>query len=413
VNLGFPRRDALIAPAGQRDLGWQRVQREVWTRRAPMKSDQVVRRAREPISRLLRSRLVAGLTSPRSIDDYLQLVDPSWSVEEVRARVVGVRSEAGQATSLFLKPNENWRGFRAGQFVQLSVTIDGVRHTRCFSLSSAPEDGQPLRLTIKRIADGRVSGWARKRARVGDVVSLSQAQGRFVVPEPVPKRLFFLSGGCGITPILSMARHLAAVGHRGEVAWMHFAPREPMFGDELAKLANDLKLRLAVVPTRAEAAVTAEPVRFSLERLEAFEPAWAEGLAFVCGPEGLSRTAMDLWSARSASDRLHVEQFHFASAAIRLAAPAEATSGSERYRLTFAKSRREREGSAGVTLLEQAESAGVRPTHGCRMGICHTCTCRKMSGTVRNELTGESSSVADEEIRICISTPLSDVTLDL
>ncbi|HLK38243.1 MAG TPA: 2Fe-2S iron-sulfur cluster-binding protein [Polyangiaceae bacterium] len=378
-----------------------------------MNSEQVVRLARRPLSHLLRSRLVAGLTSPRSIDDYLQLVDPSWSVEEVRARVVGIRSEAGQATSLLLKPNENWRGFRAGQFVQLSVTIDGVRHARCFSLSSAPEDGQPLRLTIKRIADGRVSGWTRERARVGDVVSLSQAQGQFVLPDPLPKKLFFLSGGCGITPILSMARHLAAVRHRGEVAWMHFAPREPMFEDELTTLANDLNLRLAVVPTRAEGAATEEPVRFSLARLEAFEPLWVDGLAFVCGPEGLSRTAMDLWSSRSASDRLHVEQFHFASAAIRLVAPAEAGSGGERYHLTFAKSGREGEGSRGVTLLEQAESAGLRPAHGCRMGICHTCTCRKVSGTVRNELTGESSSAADEEIRICVSTPLSDVTLDL
>jgi ferredoxin-NADP reductase len=378
-----------------------------------MHREQVVRLARQPINRLLRSRLVAGLTSPRRIDDYLQLVDPSWSVEEVRARVVGVRSEAGQATSLLLKPNEHWRGFLAGQFVQLSVTIDGVRHTRCFSLSSAPEDGQPLRLTIKRIADGRVSGWAKERARIGDVVSLSQAQGRFVLPDPVPTKLLFLSGGCGITPILSMARHLAAVGHRGEVAWMHFVPREPMFDDELDKLADDLNLRLTVVPTRVDGAETAEPVRFSLARLEAFEPAWADGLAFVCGPEGLSRTAMDLWSARSASDRLSVEQFHFSGGSIKAAAPGEGASSGANYRLTFAKSRRECEGSGGMTLLAQAESAGVRPAHGCRMGICHTCTCRKVSGIVRNELTGESSSAADEEIRICISTPLSDVTLDL
>ncbi len=377
-----------------------------------MHTAQVVLLARRPLNRLLRTRLGAGLTSPRRIDDYLQLVDPSWSVERVHARVVGVRSEAGQATSLLLKPNENWQGFRAGQFVELSVTIHGVRHTRCFSLSSAPEDGQPLRLTIKQTADGRVSGWATERARIGDVVSLSQAQGRFVLPDPVPEKLLFLSGGCGITPILSMARHLAAIGHRGDVAWMHFVPHEPMFGDELEKLANDLNLRLAIVPTRGDGAEAAEPVRFSRARLEAFEPAWAEGQAFVCGPEGLSRTAMDLWSTRSASDRLSGEQFHFSGRSIRPAAAAE-PANSASYRLTFAKSRVECEGSGGVTLLEQAESAGVRPTHGCRMGICHTCTCRKVSGTVRNELTGEASSASEEEIRICISTPLSNVTLDL
>jgi ferredoxin-NADP reductase len=374
-----------------------------------MQSERVVR-LRRPINRLLRSRLVSGLTSPRSVDDYLQLLDPSWSVEEVRARVVEVRAEADDATSLFLRTNENWRGFRAGQFVELSVVIDGVRHTRCFSISSAPEDGQPLRLTIKRIPGGQVSGWANERARVGDLVSLGQAQGEFVLPDPLPRHLLFVSGGCGITPIASMVRHLAAVGYRGEIGWMHYARREAMFGDELAGLTNGpLKLQLAVVLTRGEGASAASPVHFSRARLEAFEPEWAHRLAFVCGPEGLSRTAMSLWGARAAGDRLRVEQFHFTP---RPSAVADGA-GAARYRLTFTKSRRESEGSAGVPLLAQAESAGVRPSHGCRMGICHTCTCRKVSGVVRNELTGESSSGADEEIRICISTPLSDVTLDL
>ncbi len=64
-------------------------------------------------------------------------------------------------------------------------------------------------------------------------------------------------------------------------------------------------------------------------------------------------------------------------------------------------------------LLEQAEDAGLDPEHGCRMGICNTCSCRKVSGTVRNLLTGELSSQNDEEIRICVSVPVGDVVLDL
>src|SRR5579884_2760549 len=138
--------------------------------RPAMRHEHVTNPARRPLERLLRSRLVSGLTSPRSVDDYLQLVDSSWSVWEVRARLVRLRPEADQSTSLFLQPNGSWRGFRAGQFVQLSAFMGGVRHTRCFSVSSAPEDGLPLRLTIKAKPGGRVSGWARAGARVGDVV---------------------------------------------------------------------------------------------------------------------------------------------------------------------------------------------------------------------------------------------------
>ena len=65
------------------------------------------------------------------------------------------------------------------------------------------------------------------------------------------------------------------------------------------------------------------------------------------------------------------------------------------------------------TLLEQAEAAGLTPDFGCRMGICHTCTCRKAAGAVRNLLTGEVSEEEDEDIQLCVSVPAGDVALEL
>jgi stearoyl-CoA 9-desaturase NADPH oxidoreductase len=65
------------------------------------------------------------------------------------------------------------------------------------------------------------------------------------------------------------------------------------------------------------------------------------------------------------------------------------------------------------TLLEQAEAAGLSPEFGCRMGICHTCTCRKTAGAVRNVRTGEVSAEEDEDIQLCISVPAGDVALDI
>jgi ferredoxin len=65
------------------------------------------------------------------------------------------------------------------------------------------------------------------------------------------------------------------------------------------------------------------------------------------------------------------------------------------------------------SLLERLERAGERPAHGCRIGICHTCKCRKQSGTVQNAVTGEVSSEPDQEIQLCISVPCSDLELGL
>jgi len=69
--------------------------------------------------------------------------------------------------------------------------------------------------------------------------------------------------------------------------------------------------------------------------------------------------------------------------------------------------------NTGASILEQAEGAGVPAQSGCRMGICHTCTCRKRSGTVKNLLTGEVSAAPDVEIQLCVSAPLSDLVIDL
>ena len=69
--------------------------------------------------------------------------------------------------------------------------------------------------------------------------------------------------------------------------------------------------------------------------------------------------------------------------------------------------------NTGATLLEQAEAAGLTPEFGCRMGICFSCTKTKTDGTVRNVLTGEESSLPDEEIRICVSAPVGDYSVEL
>ena len=69
--------------------------------------------------------------------------------------------------------------------------------------------------------------------------------------------------------------------------------------------------------------------------------------------------------------------------------------------------------NSGENLLEQAETAGLQPEFGCRRGICHRCTCTKTSGTVRDAITGELSATPNEAIRLCVSVPVGDVTLDI
>lgn len=360
-------------------------------------------------SRLLHSRLASALTEPRGVDHYLDLFAPTWSTREIRARVTGVRRETSDTVSLLLAPNANWQGFRAGQHLQLSVPIDGVRHTRTFSISSSPRAGTPLRLTIRAFPGGRVSGWALQRARRGDIVVLSPAQGEFVVPPEVPASLLFVTGGSGITPVMSMLRQLLDSGHTGRITCMHYARDEIIFHDELDALAREFSNFHFVSYITSDRTAGGPRPRFSRDELATLHPEWQHSETFVCGPAALESAVTEIWAKHDLGHRLHVERFR---QMVTSPTVLDASASTAR-RLMFAKSGVVVQGNGAASLLVQAEGAGLRPAYGCRMGICHTCKCVKRSGAVHNAATGQISHAENETIQLCISTPVSDVTLDL
>ena len=87
----------------------------------------------KPATRLLRSRLLNALTFPHGTERYVELIDPLASRHDVRAEVTAVHRQTPRSVTLTLAPNENWAGARAGQFVGLTVEIDGRRETRPYS----------------------------------------------------------------------------------------------------------------------------------------------------------------------------------------------------------------------------------------------------------------------------------------
>jgi ferredoxin-NADP reductase len=146
------------------------------------------------------------------VDRYLEIVNPLWAVDEVRAQVVRVHRETEgpePVTTLTLRPTRTWQGFRAGQFVQVGVEIDGARRTRCFSISSSEVGGlEEFSITVRAHSEGLVSKYLATAAAPGLVLHLSQADGAFILPDELPDRLLMISGGSGITPVMSMLRTL-------------------------------------------------------------------------------------------------------------------------------------------------------------------------------------------------------------
>ena len=360
-----------------------------------------------PARRLLRSGLLDALAAPHSIESYLDLVNPSFSSRDSRAHVTAVRHSHAGSVTLTLLPNERWSGFRAGQFVRLTVEVNGVRETRCYSPACEERSGGEIEITVKAHHGGRVSRYLYEHARPGMRVGLSEAEGDFVMPTERPARLLLISSGSGITPLMSILRTLCAERHVGAVTFLHYAPspHEVLYSQELASIAAEHRnVRIAFAYTR-------EPVADDLgghisgEHLLRVAGDYRRAHTYVCGAPGLIAWVRSRWADEGIERLLRIESFlppSFASARTGAAAGVVHFSHSD-----------EQVCDDGRSLLEQAEHAGLRPKFGCRMGICRICTCRKTAGSVRNVLSGEISGPAEEDIQLCVSVPFDDVELAL
>jgi len=332
---------------------------------------------------------------------WLGRLDPTWSLHEIRARVVEVIDETPDTRTFVLEPNHLWKRHRAGQYTTVEVEIDGVRHRRCYSISSPPSDPRPA-ITVKRVAGGRVSPWLHEHVRPGHVLRLGPAAGDFGLSSAAPAApLLLVGGGSGITPLMSILRELAGRGAVHDVVLVVHArsSADVIFGEELETIAERHPgLRLIV-------RLDDEHGGFDEDRLAALVPDFAARTTLLCGPAGLMDRVERMWARAGATAWLQREQFG--------APPLTVPPPGAPVTVRLTASARTVAAAGPGTLLEQLERAGERPASGCRIGICQTCKCRKKTGVVENLRTGAISSDPDEDIQLCISRARSDLELGL
>jgi len=348
-------------------------------------------------------KALESLSSPLLPDDYLELVNPLWSTRELRGRIEEVRHETEQTATVLIKPGYRWPGHKPGQFVRIGIDIDGVRHWRAYSLTSDPhrEDGL-ISITPKRVDEGKVSPYLVGGARPGTIVSLSKIEGEFVLPDPAPTRLLFISAGSGITPIMSMLRHLDHAGAMPDVVVLHSAREldEVIFGDDLRRLAGKHD------GFHLHEQLTRENGRMGPGDLARLCPDWRERGAYISGPDDMLDAFAEHFNEHADSDRLHMERFQ---PKLGLGRSGEGDGGT----IKFCMSDCEAESDGSMPILVAGEEAGLELPYGCREGICHTCVGELRSGQVRDLRTGKVYGQEGEVIRICISAPEGPVEIDL
>ncbi|PJZ47226.1 ferredoxin reductase [Leptospira brenneri] len=337
-------------------------------------------------------------------DFLLGEINPRFSTTAIKAKVVAVREETADTKTIVLKPNWLWKGFRSGQHVPVTVEIAGRRVTRFYSLSSHPKD-KHLSITVKRQKGGLVSNFINQNIKKGDLLELGEASGEFVLPKMIPSKLLFLAGGSGITPIHSILKQLQSSKYDGKATLLYFVRsyedvilRSSL--EEIAKTTGWLNIRyiFSDVPKEGydSGFLTKEILKKYTDDLKSYS-------VYVCGPAPMQTKALSLLEGNEVKSELFLLPGQTSLKVKK--------SGTVDVFLSLSHKTIQVKGER--SLLEELEDQGIYPQSGCRMGICHTCVCKKAVGSVTDLSNGEVSELGEENIQICVSRAESNLELEL
>jgi ferredoxin-NADP reductase len=356
-------------------------------------------------------RTIAGrITTPLLPDDYLKLANPLWSARELRGRVLEVRQETVDSATLVIKPGWGFSfDYQPGQYIGIGLLVEGRWRWRSYSLTSSPVSGAArpatsgrrariITITVKAMPEGFLSTHLVGGVAPGTIVRLAAPQGNFVMPDPAPASVLFITGGSGITPVMSMLRTLARRDQVTDIVHLHSAPTESdvMFAAELAELQSaHNSYRLQLRSTRTDG-------RLDLSRLDDVVPDWRDRQTWACGPEGMLNAAERAWHAQGIAERLHLERFAVSKAAVH----------GQGGTVQFARSGKTVTVDAATPLMDAGEQVGIRMPFGCRMGICQSCVVGLLDGHVRDLRTGAEKEPGSR-VQTCISAASGDCVLDV
>jgi ferredoxin-NADP reductase/MOSC domain-containing protein YiiM len=353
--------------------------------------------------------------------------EPGWPGFK-RMRVARIVPETAAVSSIYLDTTDGTPlpEVRAGQYLSVRLAVgDSGSTVRSYSLSCAPAAGA-YRISVKREALGKVSGYLHDTLRPGDVLEVAAPRGTFVL-EQGTRPVVLVSAGIGVTPVLAMLHQLAAVRDPRPVWWIHVAHDRAhhAFADEAHALLGRLPHAHEHIHYTAEAApepgerrvTRGRPTAASLTAMGV--PADAD--AYLCGPQAFMDDLSGALRDHGLSpERIHTEQFSALSAINPGVTPTAAVrphqppgSPGTGPLVTFARS--------GITtawspthgsLLDLAEACDIPTRWSCRTGVCHTCVTPLVSGDVAYT-TPPLELPEPGTVLVCCSEPTGEVVLDL
>ncbi|RLA41548.1 MAG: hypothetical protein DRR06_15780 [Gammaproteobacteria bacterium] len=309
--------------------------------------------------------------------------------------------------------------FEAGQYINLSVNIDGVVTSRPYSMSSAPSQTAYYDITVKRTDGGFVSNYLLDCLRVGEVLSSTAPAGEFHYnPLFHGDDLVMLAGGSGVTPMMSMIRQFASFGSNKNIHLIYICrtPEEVIFHKELERIEREFdKFRYTVVISRPKENYEGITGHITSELLASLLQNITDKTYYICGPTGMCDAAKnDLLSLGVRPGKIRQENFgESADVTTKPGWPESVKTGSTvRVKVVGSTTF---DAPVGEPLLNSLDRAGVSVPSSCHSGECSLCRVKLLQGTVFH-LADSKERVSDKKygyIHSCSSYPTGDIEIEI
>lgn len=325
--------------------------------------------------------------------------------------VSDIRKEANEAFTIeFVNVPSVFRDYSAGQHLTIKVNRHGEILYRTFSISSVPNAGNSLTLTIKKIKDGKVTNYLADSLRVGDTLEVTAPSGQFFInPEPAhQKHYVMIAGGSGITPIYSMIGAILKFEPKSKITLL-YANRNLnsiIFKEKLEQWTTEFSTQFEVKHFLSEEENPKKAIKGYITRIFLEEMLKQYGKSkldfYLCGPEIMTNKLLDdLASLGVAKDKIHRELFLITTQTQESASQKAQVSAkvlSKTYQF---------ETQDGKTILQSGIEQNVPLPFSCQNGLCGICKMKCIQGRVimkSNQVLTEQD-LKDGYILTCQSLP--------
>ena len=316
-----------------------------------------------------------------------------------------------------------------GQFLTLTLSIDGKSIKRSYTISSSPTQGYYCEISVKREEFGMVSRYLHDTLQEGDTLDVRGPSGKMTFTGKEAESIILIGGGVGMTPMMSVTRALADMGWKGEIILIVCCidPDHLIFAAELEHLrARILNLHIHVAMSRlqeGDSAVSNEsygdkmsivPGRLSKERLLEWIPnIKSRPRIHLCASPGLMDSIeLMLADLEVPFDAIKTESF--GSQEKPRARQSSHTIETTDKTVEFKRSAKSTIIEGDETILEAAERMGVEMNYSCRVGGCGECSVKIISGEVEMDVEDalEPNDKAANIILACQARPTSNVVIE-